>query len=279
MTQSLVRTKEKAFFEEQGYLVVRGAYDPEQLEEISAEYLSIWLGLLASGEIVQHPDRPLESLYPNRLRDFHRGNEKIVKFMLEPRVIATLEELIGEEPVAVQSSYYYKPPGTRGLGYHQDNYHIGVWPGTSYAVWVSIDPADEENGSLLFVPGTQKLDLVSAEVLPGSCNAYGSEVLCVPEGYEPVQIRTSPGDVVIFNGNIYHGSTRNKSAYRYRRSFVTHFAGASLEKVTLNYGYLVDKHGGRVRRKLNSSPKIIEMQQSIFTYKDTALYDQYIKRN
>lgn len=273
-----VTQEQRDFFTENGYLVVKQVYRQEQLTRLCEEYAVIWLQLLASGQVKQQAHDPFASLYPNRLRDFHQDNEGIRDFMMEPSAIGVLKELIGEEPIAVQSGFYYKPPGTRGLGYHQDNYHIGVSPDTSYAIWVSIDGADPENGSLLFVPGTHRLELASAEVVAGSTNAYSSEILRVPEGYKAIQIETEPGDIVIFTGNTYHGSTKNKSRYRYRRSFVTHFAPQSTDKVTLNYSHLVDTRGSRVRRRLNTRSKIMETQPSVFHYHDTPYYDQFIHK-
>ncbi|MFD2673361.1 phytanoyl-CoA dioxygenase family protein [Marinicrinis sediminis] len=277
MSAAQLTAEEKQFFQENGYLIKKGVYTQYELDRLSKEYVKIWIELLAEGKILQNPEKPLTSLYPNRLRDFHRGNRTITAFMLKTEAISLLESLIGEEPLAIQSGYYYKPPGSRGLGFHQDNYHIGVSPGTSYAMWVSMEATNAENGSLVFVPGTHQLPLVSSEVVPGSSDAYGSEVLRVPEGYEKIQIETEAGDVVFFNGNMYHGSTKNRSEHRYRRSFVTHFAPARTEKITLNYGQLVGKDGRRVRRKLNTEAKIMEMEQSVFHYQDASFYDQIIK--
>ena len=277
MNQLPLTLKDKQLFEEQGYLIVPGVYDCSEIELLNDEYDQIWIELMGSGKIKQNAERPLESLYPNRLRDFHRENDRITSFMLKPEAIAILETLLEEEPLAIQSNYYFKPPGTKGLGFHQDNAHIGIQPDTSYAMWVSMELSDNDNGSLLFVPGTHKLELASSEVVPGSSNAYSSEILRKPQGYSTVQIQTSPGDVVVFNGQMYHGSTKNTSAYRYRRSFVTHFARASVEKISLNYSHLVNREGKRVRKKLNVQPSIIGNEQKIFNYKDATFYDQIIK--
>ncbi len=272
----LITDKHKQQFDEQGYLVVRGVYKQHELDALHEAYMKIWTELMALGKIRQNPERPLESLFPNRLRDFHRDNADITGFMLKRQAIGMLESLLNEEPIAIQSNYYFKPPGTKGLGFHQDNAHIGIEPDTSYAMWVSIDATDKENGSLFFVPGTHKLGLAASEVVPGSSNAYSSEILRKPEGYAMIQVATEPGDIVIFNGNMYHGSSKNVSAYRYRRSFVTHFARASVERIALNYSHLVSKDGKRVRRRLNTQPKIIDQGANIFQYRDAAFYDQII---
>ncbi|GIQ69364.1 phytanoyl-CoA dioxygenase family protein [Xylanibacillus composti] len=275
MPDTPIAFQDRQQFDEQGYLIVKGVYSKRELDELHQEYVKIWTELMALGKIRQNRERPLESLFPNRLRDFHRDNPVITAFMLKQEAIAILESLLGEEPLAIQSNYYFKPPGTKGLGFHQDNAHIGIEPDTSYAMWVSIDATDGENGSLFFVPGTHKLGLAPSEVVPGSSNAYSSEILRKPDGYQRIQVETEPGDVVLFNGNMYHGSSKNVSSYRYRRSFVTHFARASVERIALNYSHLVSKHGQRVRRRLNSRPKIID-ESSIFQYRDAAFYDQII---
>lgn len=276
MSHIRISNKERQQFENEGYLIVKGVYTQSELEELHQEYVKIWTELMALGKIKQNSERPLESMYPNRLRDFHRDNARITSFMLKHEAIAMLEGLLEEEPLAIQSNYYFKPPGTKGLGFHQDNAHIGIEPDTSYAMWVSIDATNEENGSLFFVPGTHKLKLAASEVVPGSSNAYSSEILRKPDGYQRIQVETAPGDVVLFNGNMYHGSSKNVSAYSYRRSFVTHFARASVERIALNYGHLVSKNGSRVRKKLNAQPQIIDNGLNIFQYKDAAFYDQII---
>ncbi|WP_128893920.1 phytanoyl-CoA dioxygenase family protein [Longirhabdus pacifica] len=273
----MIGTKEKEQFLEQGYLIVKNVYQEDELKALNQQYFNIWLELMAAGKIVQNSQRPLETLYPNRLRDFHRDNQEITDFMLKREALQLLEFLLEEDILAVQSNYYFKPPGTKGLGFHQDNVHIGIEPDTSYAIWVSVDATNEENGSLNIVPGTHKMDMTEIEVIPGSSNAFGSELQQKPKGYTTVKVNTEPGDIVIFTGNIYHGSSKNKSQYRYRRSFVTHFARKSVEKIALNYSHLVDKDGKRVRRRINTHPKIIEEQTSIFDYRDATFYDQIIK--
>ncbi|GAA4726318.1 phytanoyl-CoA dioxygenase family protein [Brevibacillus fulvus] len=270
--------RERTFFAETGYLVIKEMFQPEEIAAIKNEYEKIWLQMLASGEIKQDPLRPLESLYPNRFRDFHRENERIARFSLDPRVIELLEELLEEEPLVIQTSYFFKPPGSRGLSLHQDNYTVGVHPGTTYAVWVSLDATDEENGGLLIVPGTHKLDLLSCEFVPGSSAAYAGEMTPIPPGFRRVQISTRPGDVVIFTGYTMHGSPRNRSENRYRQAFVTHFAKSSLEKITHNYSYLMNKKGQRVRKPINTSPKVVEISGTVFNYQNLSYHDQVFSK-
>ncbi|MBM7589644.1 phytanoyl-CoA dioxygenase family protein [Brevibacillus fulvus] len=272
-----VSEEQKRFFEQEGYLVVKGVYSRAEVEQVNEEYFKFWLDLMASGKIQQDSKRPLESVFP-RLRDYHRENETVTKFIIDPRLMEIMEYLLGEPILVIQTSYYFKTPGTRGLPYHQDNYSIGVVPDTTYAAWVSLDPSDQENGGLSFVRKTQQFELLSPKVVPETVSVYG-QMIEVPEGYETVEVTTEPGDVVIFNGNILHGSSENFSRHRFRRVLVTHYARESMEKITLNYNYLINKRGERVRKLLNPEPKVLETKNNIFEFRNATYFDQIIKRN
>jgi phytanoyl-CoA hydroxylase len=60
----------------------------------------------------------------------------------------------------------------------------------------------------------------------------------------------APGDVLFFNGNLIHGSHRNKSNNRFRRSFICHYASESTTKIGDFYSPLFRSGGSKVERKL-----------------------------
>ena len=53
-----------------------------------------------------------------------------MRYMLDSRIEGILTELMGDSPLAVQSMFYFKPPGARGQDFHQDNFYLKVKPGT-----------------------------------------------------------------------------------------------------------------------------------------------------
>ncbi len=245
--------EEMRFLHKEGYVVLKQLYTMEEITEIRQEFEHMWIDLITSKQFVQQPKRPLTSLFLP-VRDRHLAHDRLMKLMLDPRNIALAEQLLGEEPLAVGCDCFFKAPGADVLPFHQDNYDIGAEPGTTWAVWISLDHADRENGALRFVPGTQHFELIPPR-LPSHLTAYGQAVR-VPQGYTPVDVSTSPGDVVLFNGQVLHGSNANESKYRFRRSFVTHFVGSSVEKIYVHYLDLYDRHGNVVKRKLNRMHKL-----------------------
>lgn len=52
-------------------------------------------------------------LYP-RMMHPHRVNRLAMDYMVHPKVMNILADLYGEEPLAAQSMFYFKPPGARG---------------------------------------------------------------------------------------------------------------------------------------------------------------------
>jgi ectoine hydroxylase-related dioxygenase (phytanoyl-CoA dioxygenase family) len=45
----------------------------------------------------------------------------------------------------------------------------------------------------------------------------------------------APGDVLFFNGSLVHGSGPNRSADRFRRSFIGHYVGRSAHHIGRHY--------------------------------------------
>ncbi|WP_127531426.1 phytanoyl-CoA dioxygenase family protein [Paenibacillus kobensis] len=250
MSVSKLTIEDKRFYEENGYLIVRKVFLQNDVDELNERFRQIWLDLVRDQKIKQDIDRPLDSLF-SPLRDFHREDDLVKSFILDKRVIELLENLLGEAPLAIVSNYHLKPPGAEGMGNHQDNYNIGVSPDTTHAVWVSLDKADPQNGSMYFYKGTGSWEIKTPDSASG---AWGEGEHLIVEGQETIELVTEPGDIIIFNGQIVHASHPNQSLDRYRRAIITHYARSSSEKTYLNFNQLLDKEGNRVRRRLNSLP-------------------------
>ena len=224
-------------FHEEGFLVYKNMLSGEQVQEI----LDTFMEIHRNGPIEPY-FRPLSAeesggdilkQYP-RVMHPHRFNETARKYMLYPGIMAALGDLLGEEALAAQSMYYYKPPGSRGQALHQDNFYLKVEPGTCLAAWTAIDPVDQDNGGLLVVPKTQHHAIVCPEEADAR-ESFTTHFVRPPEGLKPIPVVMEPGDVLFFNGNLIHGSYRNKTKDRFRRSFICHYANASALRISQFY--------------------------------------------
>lgn len=216
-------------FEAQGFYVARGLLSGGEIEEIRSAFMDAAKDGPVEGvsEPLKFP-RPGDPLarYP-RMMHPHVHPEMAIgkvaeKYMLDRRIEGVLRECMGEQPIAVQSMFYFKPPGARGQSLHQDNYYLRVKPKTCCAAWIAVDPADAENGGMMVVPGSQKLEVVCPETAD-TTTSFTADHVPVPEGMKAVMTELRAGDVLFFNGSLIHGSTPNTSTDRFRRSLICHY--------------------------------------------------------
>lgn len=59
------------------------------------------------------------------------------------------------------------------------------------------------------------------------------------------------GDVLFFNGNLIHGSYRNKTKDQFRRAFICHYVGASSTHISNHYRPLYRADGSAIDLEIN----------------------------
>ncbi|MFI5675222.1 phytanoyl-CoA dioxygenase family protein [Streptomyces cellulosae] len=230
-------------FEEDGFTVVRGLFGYDEIDRLCAEFAA----LHAAGPVPGHfePRASADPLhrYP-RVMHPHEINGLARNTLLDPRLRTVLEALLGEEVLAAQSMFYFKPPGARGQALHQDNFYLRVEPGTCVAAWVACDEIDRDNGGLEVVPGTHRMELFCPEEADAEVS-FAREYVPPPPGLTAVPVDMRPGDVLFFNGSLVHGSQPNRSTDRFRRSFIGHYVGRSTERIG-HYYRTLSMNGERV---------------------------------
>ena len=234
-TLSFLTSEQLESYERDGYLVLAGLFDDAELAEIQRKFDE----LADRGEPVPGfwepdvtSDDPLKR-YP-RVMHPHRWDERAKAMMLKPEIERVLHDLLGEPAVACQTMHFYKPPGSPGQALHQDNFYLSVKPGNCIAAWTAVDPADPDNGGLFVVPGTHKMDIHCPD--PDDAERTKSTNLVdPPKGMKAVPVVMDAGDTLFFNGSVVHGSGRNKTADRWRRSFISHYMPATSTHVSEHY--------------------------------------------
>jgi phytanoyl-CoA hydroxylase len=226
-----------AQFRRDGFVVVRQLFAPGEIAEIRETFMEMAKhgpveGLSEAKQAINRggsaeyaPNDPL-AFYPRMLHP-HKHLDKPVgplsmKYMLHPKLQPILAALFAEEPVAVQSMFYFKPPESRGQALHQDNFYLRVKPGTCVAAWVAIDDADEENGGVECVPNTQSHPIQCPEQ-SNVAESFTTEYVSPPAGCRAELVPLAAGDVLFFNGSVIHGSGPNRSKMRFRRAFISHY--------------------------------------------------------
>jgi ectoine hydroxylase-related dioxygenase (phytanoyl-CoA dioxygenase family) len=232
-------------FAANGFAVARGFFQPEEVAEIREAFME----QAKDGPVPHLSDGHFQTLkksdplafYP-RMMHPHNHSNKIVgpismKYMLDRRIKEALTAIMGEEPVAAQSMFYFKPAGARGQELHQDNFYLRVSPGTCYAMWLAIDDADEGNGGMKVVPGSHTIDIVCPEKADMSIS-FTDAYVPVPKDMEAVPVDLKAGDVLFFNGSLIHGSYPNTSKDRFRRAFICHYVPRASAELSQYYATL-----------------------------------------
>ncbi len=241
----------KEQFDTDGYCVARRTFSPDEVEEIKETFMHLNAEMPQRCEQnVNEANDPLAK-FP-RILNPHRTNDVARRYMLHTRVWEILEALFGEEPLAAQSMFYFKPPGARGQALHQDQFYLLVEPGTCIAAWTAIDDCDAENGGMLVVPKTHDADIVCPDEADARIS-FTTHFVPVPKGRKPQLVPMKAGDTLFFNGSAIHGSGPNRSKTRFRRSFISHYAAGSTGKISRHYQPLVRKNGSDVFVETNES--------------------------
>lgn len=119
-------------------------------------------------------------------------------------------------------------------------------PDTLIGAWMALERADEENGCLWVVPGSNHEPIYPPEEVGGG-NIHALDAFAdlgavhnvshlndevntlsrVVAQYPPaIPVVLEPGDVLFFDSHLLHRSYPNRTADRHRRSYVCHYCNA-----------------------------------------------------
>ncbi len=247
---------DRAFYRENGYLIVKGLWKPEEVRAMHERF----------DELTKVPKTIENTWYPNadpatwsdplqrypRYMMPHRVDESSKAWMLDRRIHDVIAGLLEEEPIATQSMFYFKPPGAKGQALHQDDFYLLTKPGRCVAAWTAVDRASPENGGLFVVPRSHTLDIFCPEKADPN-ESFVEQLVRPPAGMEAIPAVLEPGDVLFFNGAVIHGSLPNRHASMWRRSFICHYIPSSATEISHFYFPLLGFDGQVIERKASAS--------------------------
>ena len=233
----MLKQAEVEQYKRDGYTVARGLFPRATVEALCEHFMRLRALGSYPGDSAGIPlpgqagaDDPWKR-YP-RMIHMHRWDETTLRWFIDPRLRDALHTLLGRwrDPFAVQTMFYFKPPGGRGQALHQDQFYLHAQPGTCVVAWMAVDPCDEENGCLQVVPGSHLLPLLCT--VPADTTQSITDVTVPLAGdMLAVPVIMQPGDVLFFNGQLVHGSLPNTSRDRFRRVLIGHYVTGDAARV------------------------------------------------
>lgn len=187
--------EEKQFLDREGYLPLRGVLTSEQIDGLrnrQAQLLSEE-GDKAGTEVHQEAGT-------DRLSDLINKDSRYHIVLTNPRILAGIAHVLEGDLQLSSLNSRSALPGKGLQGLHADWGRLET-PGeyqVCNSIWL-LDDFTPENGATRAVPGTHLGTDAPGDVLQDSTKAHPNEL----------QILGNAGDVVIFNGHLWHGGTLN----------------------------------------------------------------------
>lgn len=234
-------------FQREGYCVVEGLFALDEIAAIEAFFEEFRRSgpAIYDGkdrfEDIDKTKRQVRAMHP------HRFSREALSWALQPRVISALQTLLGRPPLLAQTMYYFKPPGAKGQGMHQDNFYLLAAPATCIAAWTAIDSATLDNGCLYVARGSHHHDIHCPAGSDEAWMSYGdSHIKPFPRDTKPVPVEVPRGATMFFGGNLIHGSGPNRTADRSRCTFIGHYIDEASRQVAEFYHPVLNARGETV---------------------------------
>ncbi len=149
----------------------------------------------------------------------HTRDARLLPFLLAPEVLDLVEPLIGPNIGLWASHLISKPPFTgKATPWHEDS---AYWDGRVSTmegictVWLAIDRATPENGSMGVIPGSQVGGFSEYEAVDGGKNIFGTQVKQGAfDESKSIYFSLEPNECSLHEGRIIHGAQANTSPNR-----------------------------------------------------------------
>lgn len=212
---------ERKQFEDDGFVMVRGLFHPEEIERLlttAKSDVSLEAGALArrdgEGGIT-------------RLRVWNEATDDIYgRFARCERIVSRMETFLGGEVYFYHSKMMLKEPRTGGAwAWHQD---YGYWynNGCLYpymgSCMIAVDHATRENGCLQVLKGSHHMGRFDHVKVGDQTGADPDRVEQAKKLLDLVYCEMEPGTALFFHSNLLHRSDQNRSD-RSRWTFITCF--------------------------------------------------------
>ncbi|MFG0333002.1 MAG: phytanoyl-CoA dioxygenase family protein [Maioricimonas sp. JB049] len=227
---------ERARFEADGFVVVRGLADPDlraRMLAVTRDNLARLVEPLELEADLQYPGAPearsaAGGKTVRRLKQAHSRDFVFTEWLQSPRLLKRLRQILGEPvvcPLAHHNCIMTKEPAySSDTGWHQDVRYWAFETPELVNAWLALGEERVDNGCLQVIPGTHRMTFERQR--------FDEELFLrtdLPENTELIQrrqyVELQPGDVLFFHARLFHSATRNRTDLT-KYSVVFTFRGA-----------------------------------------------------
>ncbi len=156
----------------------------------------------------------------NEVNSIHLFRDKFFKNFSNQKKILELGNFFLKDKPKIRHYEYFAKPKLIGLAspMHQDNFYWNLKNPNSFTMWIAIDAAKKDNGSVEYLLGShKKIYPHTASYAPGSSQKI-KKLNDLKKKFKKKTFFLKPGDCLIHHSQVVHGSKKNKSKFS-RRGF------------------------------------------------------------
>ena len=214
-----------AFFNENGYLKVGPALSAAELETARAAYDRIFGATEkpASYRNLGQKDGEVSKGAVLQIIDMWRLDGIFEQLLHKEELLDVIEGLMGQPNIRLYHDQALFKPALHGdvVPWHQDNGYWHLEPAAAMSMWIALDDADEENGCMWVVPGSQR----AGEVGHQRAGQYVAQLKADADETLAVSVPLPAGSAMIHHCRTLH-MTRPNHTPRQRRAWVMHYMPA-----------------------------------------------------
>jgi hypothetical protein len=226
----IVSPADKKYFDENGYVVVRGLLTPDELARYGAA-VDRGVARRTAGDPRAFGDRSLYEQSFLQCINLWEDCEDVRPLTFHQGIGGAAAELLGVGAVRMwHDQALYKESGGRHTDPHHDQAYWPLAEANTVTAWIAFDGADLENGCMGYVPGSHRFDEKRSFPNIFTGNGFdlekGGESHGIPPRFEVVR----PGDVAFHHGLTIHCAKANTSAKTRRTHTMIYFADGSTRR-------------------------------------------------
>ena len=231
-----------AHYWREGYAIVRGFFDPVEVDEIAAAADQVYAEGVAHGRSFRQGNlfynvAPSDDGKPVvRMAQWPSYHQPVLNDVrLDRRVADLLEPLLGNSLKQIINQIHWKAPGSLGdFAWHQDSKSRRPdWAfrnlATSYVqTGLALDPHTPESGCLRFIPQSHLRGDLRMNCFAHSLGAAMRNAALDAVGLSAsnaVDLLLEPGDLALWSPYLVHGSGTNRSSHK-RRFYINGYVRA-----------------------------------------------------
>ena len=138
---------------------------------------------------------------------------KIIDLSKNKKFIKVLKKFLNDKPQLRNIEFFLKPAKNKmNTPAHQDNYFWNIINANGVNVWIACSNSSKSNGGVYYYKQSQNLGTIKHKISfnRGTSQMIPKEILKNIR-FQKVYPKVSPGDIIIHNCEVIHGSDNNKS--------------------------------------------------------------------